>query len=47
MTRPNLDHIESALSGEPQTTPEQEALIWRVKAWAVLKLKRIKRRVLR
>jgi len=42
-----LDPNEYAISDGPITTNEQAALLWRVKAWAVLKLERIKRRVLR
>ena len=36
-----LDPIELAISGEPQTTPEQEALVRRVKTWLQLKIMRL------
>ncbi len=41
MKPPKLDHIERAISGEPQTTPEQAALVRRVKVWVTLKIKRM------
>jgi hypothetical protein len=32
--------IELDWTEEPQSTPEQDALVWRVKAWAILTIKR-------
>jgi len=26
---------------EPQSTPQQDALVWRAKAWLILKIKRL------
>ncbi len=41
--RPELDHVELAISGEPLTTPQQDALVRRIKVWGILAKKRIKK----
>lgn len=38
-----LDWIETAQS-EPRTPNEAKALVWRLKAWATLKIKRVLKR---
>lgn len=38
---PKLDQIELAISGEPKTTPEQDALTKKVKNWLRLKIMRL------
>jgi hypothetical protein len=41
--RPELDDIELAISGEPRTTLEQDALLRRVKVWGILTKKRLRK----
>lgn len=40
MKTPKLDPMDIAISGEPKTTPQQDALVRRIKMWLELKLKR-------
>lgn len=41
MKPPKLDQIELAISGEPKTTLEQDALTKKVKNWLRLKIMRL------
>ena len=41
MKPPKLDQIELAISGEPKTTPRQDALVRKVKNWLRLKIMRL------